>query len=438
MSADAASARADGVGLTPESARRIFLTLTFTRWLPVGLVAGIFVLWALDRGLSIAQATTAMAVTGFVVFLLELPTAGIADTIGRRPVVIASAITYVAAAFTYLVASDLLTFVIAGAVMGIFRALESGPLEAWFVDAVHATRPGADVEDSLSAASTILGLTIAGASLVSGLLVAWHPIESQSALWLPMVIFFALTLVHLAAVVLLMKADAASRPPAEGVRRSLGQVPGVVRLGLGMVRRNPVLRGLLAAEFAWAIALVVLESFNPIRLAELLGSTTRAGVWMGPVTAGGWAVFAAGSWMAGRASRRLGVARTAIIGRALNALGAAVMGLAVDPVTLVVLFALAYAMHGWTGPMHMALLHREATGANRATVLSLNSMVFFAAFTIAAPPLGLLAERASTPLAMVVAGLVSLLGVAAYLPARRAELARAGARPPVQAKTEFT
>jgi hypothetical protein len=72
--------------LSPAAAARIFYTLTFTRWLPVGLVVGIFVLIMTSRGLTTAQALTASAVSGLVCFALELPTSGFADAFGRRAV----------------------------------------------------------------------------------------------------------------------------------------------------------------------------------------------------------------------------------------------------------------------------------------------------------------------------------------------------------------
>jgi MFS family permease len=153
---------------------------------------------------------------------------------------------------------------------------------------------------------------------------------------------------------------------------------------------------------------------------------------MGPVAAGGWAVFAVGAALAGWASRRAGVARTAIVARALNGLGAVVMGLVAGPAALVTAYAVTYLLHGSGGPMHSALLHREASARNRATVLSMNSMVSFAAFGVFAPLLGLLADRTGTQLAMVAAGAVSTLGAFCYLPARRAERIRRPSREPAR------
>ena len=76
--------------LSPIAARRVFLTLTTTRWLPIGFVVGILVLWMLERGLTLPQTLTAMSVIGFVVLALELPTSGFADAVGPDRVIAAT------------------------------------------------------------------------------------------------------------------------------------------------------------------------------------------------------------------------------------------------------------------------------------------------------------------------------------------------------------
>lgn len=420
-----ATARGGTGPLSPAAARRVFLTLTFTRWFPVGLVVSVSVLFQLDRGQSIAQALTVSAVGGIVTFLLELPTSGFADVFGRRPVYVAAAVVAVVAAGVYLGAHSFWAFAVAAGLTGVFRALDSGPLEAWYVDTVHRRDPGADVDGALATQGAVLGAAIAAGALASGGLVAWHPLGSQSALTLPMAMFAVLGVVHLAAVLVLMK-----EPVEPSASRRLGRAldsarlaPRVVRDGVGLLRTNRILRGLVLVEVSWAVAMVVFEQFQPIRLAELLGGEERAGAWMGPVAAAGWAVFSLGSVLAGLVARRLGVARTAIVARVANSLGAVAMGLVGGPVALVVAYLVTYSLHGACGPMHAALLHREATSGNRATVLSMNSMTSFAAFSVAAPLLGLLATQASTQVAMVAAGAVSVVGALHYRPALRHERA---------------
>ncbi|MBL0884685.1 MFS transporter [Myceligenerans indicum] len=418
--------------MSPAAARNVLLTLGVTRWFPVGLVVGVTTLLPIERGLTVAETLTTAALAGFVVFALELPTSGFADAFGRRPVLLTAAVTQIGAAILFVGAQTFWGFLVASAAFGVFRALDSGPLEAWYVDTVHRTEPGADVGRTLSAAGTVLGVSIAAGALVGGGLIWWHPVVAWNALTLPYVAYAVLACVHLAAVAVLMKeprsAQTVPSRRAAGVRASFAVVadgvrtaPGVVRDGLRLLATNRVLLGLVMVEVFWSFAMIVFETFQPIRLAELLGSEEAAGAVNGPVTAVGWAVFAGGSALAGLAAGRMGVARTAVVSRVLNGAGAVVMGLVAGPAALVVAYLVTYGLHGSAGPMHAALLHREAEARNRATVLSMNSMVAFGAFSLGALLLGRLADATSTQTAMVVAGAVSVLGALCYLPALRRE-----------------
>jgi MFS family permease len=409
--------------LSPTAARRVFLLLSFTRWFPVGLVVSLLILWILDQGLSISAALLAFSFQGLLIFFLELPTSGFADAFGRRPVLVASAVINVVASVVLLLADSFWTFALAAALQGVFRALDSGPLEAWFVDTVHHTEPGADVDRTLAAQGTVLGGSIAVGAVLSGGLVAWDPLPVESALLLPMLGWAVLNVVHLAAVVLLMR-EPRAHVDTTGLRRaaaSVREAPLVVRDGLRLLGRNRVLLGLVLVEVFWSTGMVVFETFQPIRLAELVGGEERAGALMGPVAAAGWGVFALGSALAGLTSRRIGVTRTAILARILNGLGAVVMGVVAGPAALIAAYLFTYGLHGTAGPMHASLLHREAEARNRATVLSMNSMVAFAAFSLAAPLLGAIATGVSTQVAMVSAGAFSVLGALLYAPALRAE-----------------
>ncbi len=413
--------------LTREQAYRVFLLLNFTRWFPVGFVVGIFILLQTNRGLSIAQAMTAAAVSGFVCFALELPTSGFADAFGRRAVYVAAAGINVVTGLAYLFAQSFWQFVGAAALMGAFRALDSGPLEAWFVDTVHESAPGADVDQELSRQGTVLGVGMAVGALLSGALIWWHPIKAFPAIDLAVAVFAALNVIHLIATLSLLKE--APRPDSSGDRErrtlaSVKEAPAVIKGGLLLLARNCVLLSLIGAEICWSVGMVAFESLLPLRLEEMLGSAQAAGALMGPVAAVGWGIFALGTWLAGRLSKRWGVARAAMLGRGLNALGVVVMGLTLTPAQLVAAYLFTYTMHGLNGPPHSALLHREASAQNRSTVLSINSMFAFLAFGIAGPLAGLLADHASIQSAMLTVGLVSALGIAAYLPARRAERLR--------------
>ena len=421
--------------LSPAAARRVYLTLTVTRWLPVGLVIGLFTLLALERGLTVAQTTSYAAFSGIVVFLLELPTSGFADAFGRKPVLLVAGVLNIVVGVLYLRAHTFWAFAGAAALMGVYRALDSGPVDAWYVDTVHATDPDADLSGTLSTQNAVLSGAICVGAVVCGGLVAWHPVAGRSALELPLICSIALGLVHLVLTAVLLRED--RRTPADVAERrawaSVRATPTVVAGGLNLLRHNPILRGLMFVELFWVVGMMVFETFEPIRLSELVGGVTRAGELNGPFAAAAWGMSALGAALAGRAATRIGVVPAAILARVLNGLGAAVMGLMTGPAGLLTAYLLTYALHGAGGPMHLTLLHREATAANRATVLSMSSMMMFLGSALSAPLLGHLAGATSTQVAMVTAGLVSTLGAFCYLPALRASR-----RPPVGTSASST
>ena len=76
---------------TVSAATRRLVGLTALRWLPVGLTTPVTVLLALSRGLSLREVGLLFTVHGLVVLALELPTGGLADVLGRRPVVVLGA-----------------------------------------------------------------------------------------------------------------------------------------------------------------------------------------------------------------------------------------------------------------------------------------------------------------------------------------------------------
>ncbi len=161
--------------LTAHQARRVLLLLSFTRWFPVGLVIGVTTLLPLERGMTLTQIGIILSMQGFVVLALELPTGGFADALGRRPLLVASTVVALGSALLYVFAQTFAAFCVALLLQGVFRALDSGPLESWYVDTAQADDPDVEVEQGLSRAGTVLGLAIASGAVLSGGVIAWHP-----------------------------------------------------------------------------------------------------------------------------------------------------------------------------------------------------------------------------------------------------------------------
>jgi hypothetical protein len=261
--------------LTAASARRRYLALIGLRWLPTGLLIPIMTLLALSRGLSLTEIGFVFSLQGLVVLGLELPTGGLSDALGRRPVLLLASLVGLTSLGLLIVADSVALFAAAAALQGVYRALDSGPLEAWYVDAALAADPDTTIEKGLSAGGSIASLAIAIGALASGALIALHPIASMDALVRPMVVALGLGLVNLCAIAMVMTETRVARglgAAADSVRA----VPGVVRDGIGLLRGSRVLLALVAVEAFWGFSMVTFESLFPIRLSETIGSTDDA------------------------------------------------------------------------------------------------------------------------------------------------------------------
>jgi MFS family permease len=410
--------------LDARTARRRFLILTGLRWLPTGLLIPVTVLLALSRGLSLTEIGLVFSLQGLVVLALELPTGGLSDSLGRRPVLILACLVGLVSLSLLYVADSVALFAASTALQGVFRALDSGPLEAWYVDATLAAEPDAEIEKGLSAASAVLSVAIAVGALTSGALVALDPFPAIPTLALPLLVALALMVLNLIAIVALMSESRVARDLA-AVASSVRAVPAVVRAGIGLLRASRVLLALVGVELFWGFSMVTFEALFPVRLAEVTGSTTEAAALMGPVSSVAWFAAAAGAALVVMVSARIGVARSAAALRVTQGAAIVAMGLVAGPVGVVTAYLACYVAHGASNPMHMTLLHREVDGPHRATVLSMNSMVAQPAGALGAILLAALADGTSLSTAMIVGGIICAAAAPLYIPACRAERARA-------------
>ncbi len=386
-----------------------FWLLTALRYVPTGLILPVVTLLPLDRGLSLQQLGAVFAVQGIVVLVLELPTGGFTDSVGRRPVVLASAGVALVAYAAFALAQDVVWFAVAIALTGVFRALDSGPLNAWFVDRVHDD-PRADpaaVTRGLSGASAVIGGSLAAGSLLAAAIIAWAPIDRSWLLAAPY--WMAAILAGVQVVATLVWMD--ERRPADGPRllASARRTPRTVVEGVALLVRSRVLAALVVVELFWGFGMSGFEILMPVRLSELLGDREGAAAILGPALAAAWVCSAVGALSVPILARRWGAATVSVALRLIQGLTVVGMGLAFGPVGLVGAFLATYAVHSAAGVLYETLLHEQVGSAHRATVLSLASMASQPAGSMGAVVLGVIATGAGSGTALVVAGVVLAL-----------------------------
>ncbi|MGI9017402.1 MAG: MFS transporter [Euzebya sp.] len=399
--------------------RRRFLILRALRWLPTGLIIPVFILILLDRGLTLGQVGLVTAVQGGMVFLLELPTGGLADAVGRRQTLLLAGAFDLMSVGLLIVADSVPLLVVVMALQGVYRALESGPLDAWYVDAAQAADPDTDIESGLSGGGVVLGIAIAVGTLASGGLVAWAPIGAIDPLLNPVVVVLVLRVVEMVAITMLMTQPVPSdQRPSYG--ETLREVPTVIADAVRMVRASHVLLALVAVEFLWGFGMIAFETYTPAKMNAVLGSADQAAALLGPTNAGAWVISAAGAAMVPLVSRRISARWTAILLRLAQGVVTVGIGVATGPVGVIVAYVLTLGVHGAANPVHQGLLHRAVTDpTRRATVLSANSLTAHFGGAVGGIALGALADATSLTTAISAGAAVLAVAAPLYLIAPR-------------------
>ena len=399
------------------SIRWRFSLLLALRFVPTGLFVTVFVLLLRDRGLTLAEIGLGTAAQGVVMLFLELPSGGLADALGRKPVLVLASLFSIAAMALLLVADTVLLLAIVSALQGVFRALDSGPLEAWFIDASLGADPDVDIERGLARQNVVICSSIGLGALLGGVIAANHGFLGIDALVAPLVLGLVVQVLGLLAVISLMQ----EVRPGRGwgaVRGAVADVPTVVREGVSIIRASSLLTALVIGELLWGFGMISFETFMPPRLAEVSGGVDEAARTLGPAITAAWVLSALGAAAAPALVRRVGAGWAGFGLRLVHGATVVGMGLAAGPAGLVVAYLATYWVHGATAPVHYGLVHRGVDSSHRATVVSANSLTSQVGGALSGILLGALADAASISTAMFVAAGVLAAAAPLYLVGR--------------------
>ena len=408
---------------TIRSIERRYALIVFLFWFATALPMALFILLAQARGMGLPQLGALMAVYSATVFLLEVPTGGLADAWGRRRVAVLAEAVTIAGWSVFLCSFSFAGFLVAFVLNGAGRALGSGTLDAWFVDSLLAADPDVDLHPRLSriGAVTLLALglgTVCGGA-VAGLF-AFLPADGTAVLTplsSPGLVAMPVRIAHMLAVLLLVREHARPGSPAGSLRQGMAEVPRLLREAVRLTLGNSVLLRLLAVAAASGLVLQSLEVLWQPRFGALFGESTWRSILLGGILAGSFLMGGIGNLVAPRMSRRLGGRHGRVCAVFHGLRGALLVGLAVQGhiVPAAVLFWLVYLGQGAVNSTHMLLLNEEIPTERRSAMLSIESLVHYVGGFIGSAGLGALAGWISVGWAWGLAGGVLLVSWVLYL-----------------------
>ena len=409
--------------LTVRSVRRRYYVITFLTWFATALPLSLTVLLAQARGIGLAEVGLALGIYSLTVVALEAPTGGLADAVGRKRVALLAFALAALYHLAFLFAFSFPALLLALILYGVSRALSSGALDAWFVDALQEADPDVDLQPALAGAETV-GLAALGlGTLLGGALPRFFtmlPPDGTAILTplaVPIVAALAVKLLLVAAVALLIHEER----PVGGAswRAGFRAVPGLVGDAASLSRANPRLLLLMSASFVSGLAVISLEALWQPHFAALVDSAAGGPPTMllGVLMAGSFVAGMGGNLLAGGMARRLG-GRNALVSAIARLLqGASIVALAVAGAFIPAagFFWLAYLMRGVGLSPHATLLNAEIPAERRSAMLSVQSLAAYLGSFVGGAGLGYVAEHASIPAAWLIAGALTVVSLVPYL-----------------------
>lgn len=389
-----------------QSIQAIYLYLVLGNTLAASLIWGINTIFLLDAGLSNFEAFLANAFFTAGQVLFEVPTGVIADTFGRR-------VSYMLGAFT-LMASTLLYFymwqihgpfwgwAISSILLGLGFTFFSGALEAWLVDALHATKFKGTLESVFSKGQIVGGIAMLIGSVAGGI------IAQLTSLGVPYILRALILLLNFATAFFLMKDIGFSAKKMVSPRK---EMKSVLSQSITYGFKNPPVRWLmLAAPFTVGVSFYIFYALQPF-LLKLYGD--EKAYWIAGLAA---ALVALAQIVGGIFSTHIKRAFHKRTSALLSGIG--ITALILIFVSFINNFAVAlFLVFVWgvisagITPIRQTYINGLIPSKQRATVLSFDSLMGSSGGIVIQPVLGKVADVWSYSTSYFVAAFIQLVAL---------------------------
>lgn len=376
--------------LTPDVSRNPAL-LTTAHALRAALfsIPVITIFWQEQIGMSLADIMMLQSIFAATIVTIEFPSGYVADRLGYRLSLCFGAAFWVAGWSLYALGTSFGMMVVAEIALGVGLAFTSGADSALLYASLKAS-------DRVSEYTQWEGRVRAAAQLseaISSGLGGWlYSLSPRLPLWLQVPVALA-AFMAVAATREIKLARSQERV------RHLARAWDIVRHSLV---RQPRLRSAMMISVSLGLATYIPVWF----IQPWMRQRGISVAWFGPLWAFAHLWLAGVSLMSARAGETLGISRALLMCCGLAAIG--YFGLAMSASALGVISYLAFmTVRGLQGPLLASVLQKDAPPDDRASVLSLNVLLFRLAAAVLLPPVGMLADGWG------IGPVMTLLGIAA-------------------------
>jgi MFS family permease len=362
-------------------------------------MAIITLFWKDQIGLTLSEILLLQALFSVATVVMEYPSGYLSDRLGYRFSLLLASLLGISGWLTYTLATDFLTVMLAEIQLGVSYAFISGADSALLFETLRSQGREAEyLHHDGRMTAWAQGGEAAGA-IGAGVLYAWLPL-------LPFLLQVAVWVVAWLICRRLQEPAVHLPEPVVSHWREIREIAGRSLITV------PALRWTLLLGAALGLA-----SFFPVWLIQPYMQVHGVPLpWFGPVWAAANLSVSLGSTLSARAHFHLGT--RGVVWLCLLLVAAGYLGLAAtQAVWGFAWYFLLTLMRGLQGPLLRLHLQQRSRRSDRASILSLKSLLFRLGFVAAAPAVGAMADGAGlavTFLALLAALITVLLPLTLY------------------------
>ncbi len=372
-----------------------------------GLLASILSLAFLTKGLTLSTLGLGLAAFSATAVLLEVPSGIAADMLGKKRVFILSMVVTAAAILIILPGFGTIWTIGGLALYGVGRALSSGTIEALFISRYRQAFGAESIPKGMKVLSVCESTGLGLGALIGGILPA------AGAALIPLFGPYDLPLL-LRAVLSLAAAFLAAALIPEDVpekHEHLNSLKRQLQEGAALFRGSRNLKSLLISVVGVGFVLAFLEVYWQPRMLSLLGGGQDQTVFLGVLSLLYFAAIAVGSLICEKALKARRVSQkalylTARVVMLLLLVGAALAG---HPSVFALSYCAIYFTFGASNVAEGAIFHQEVPDSQRASFLSMQSLLLQLGFMTASLISGALVKAFSISGAWVIGAVVAAL-----------------------------
>ena len=400
---------------------RTYYLITGLFNLAASLIWGVDTLFKLHAGLDIFQVMLTNAAFTFGMVVFEIPTGVVADTLGRRVSLLLCIVTLLVSTLLYVATAwwhwGFWSFMGTSVLLGLGYTFYTGAVDAWLVDALKATGYTEGMEPIFARGQMVFGAAMLIGTLGGGFL-------GQLDLAVPYLVRSA-TFLPLLAVAWIAMPELGFTPRALEWRRVPTELRRVFVEGLTFGLHHRVVRPVMFASLV-GMSFMIFGFYSWQRyFLDLLG---RELVWVSGLVAALLSLsMIAGNALVQPASRvvrtRTGILAGAVVVEMIAVIVAGASGfLFPHPIGFFVALGsyLVYGVAlGMGGPVKQGYLNAHIPSAQRATIISLDSLFADVGGVMGQSGWGYLAKMRSIGEAWLYSGATLILAAPLYWIARK-------------------